>query len=278
MCRWLAYSGGSIPLGELIFNTRHSLIDQSLHARQGPNTTNGDGFGVGWYGQMETPGLYKNVQPAWNDSNLHDLCTHVSSPLFMAHIRASTGSPIQYTNCHPFRYENWLFVHNGVIKEFPRLRRRLLAALDDEYFPALAGSTDSEVMFLLALHFGLRDNVWQGVARMAGFIEQQGKAVGIEFPLHMTLGISDGKHIYAFRYSSEGETRTLFHSKDLGAIEEQLTPEQQVLLDQFTEDARCVVSEPLSDDMGLWEPIPESSFVSICDGEVDVQPFTPISP
>ena len=151
MCRWLAYSGGEIPLAELIFNTRHSLIDQSLAAKSGPQTTNGDGFGVGWYDTLDTPGLYKNMQPAWNDVNLHDLCTHVSSPLFIAHIRASTGTAIQYTNCHPFRSGQCLFVHNGVIREFSRVRRRLVHELNDDYFREIAGSTDSELMFLLAL-------------------------------------------------------------------------------------------------------------------------------
>ena len=100
MCRWLAYSGGAIPLAELIFNTRHSLIDQSLAATHGPNTTNGDGFGVGWYDVLDTPGMYKSTQPAWNDANLYDLCSHVRSPLFIAHIRASTRSaPVNRCLC-----------------------------------------------------------------------------------------------------------------------------------------------------------------------------------
>ena len=34
---------------------QHSLIDQSLHSRLGAETTNGDGFGIGWYGEGETP-------------------------------------------------------------------------------------------------------------------------------------------------------------------------------------------------------------------------------
>ena len=49
MCRWLAYSGSPIRLEELLVKRDRSLIDQSLHSRQGATTTNGDGFGVGWY-------------------------------------------------------------------------------------------------------------------------------------------------------------------------------------------------------------------------------------
>jgi glutamine amidotransferase len=277
MCRWLAYNGGAIPLSELIFNTRHSLIDQSLDARLGPNTTNGDGFGVGWYDQLDTPGLYKSTQPAWNDDNLHDLCNHVNSGLFMAHIRASTGTAVEYGNCHPFRHNNWLFVHNGVIREFSRVRRRLLHELDEDHFRCVHGSTDSELMFMLALQFGLASDPAAGVARMVSFVERIGWEAQVEFPMQMTLGISDGKRLYAVRYSSEGETRTLYHSRNLEALEAQLNPRQQAILESMSTDARAVVSEPLSELHQLWEPIPESSFVTVADGNVNIQPFKPLA-
>ena len=51
MCRWLAYSGTPILLDSILYKPVHSLIDQSLHAKMGVETTNGDGFGVGWYGE-----------------------------------------------------------------------------------------------------------------------------------------------------------------------------------------------------------------------------------
>ena len=106
MCRWLAYSGTPVLLEELLYKPAHSLIDQSLHSRLGVETTNGDGFGVGWYGEGETPAVFKSVEPAWNDRNLHELARSVRSGLVFAHIRASTGTPVQQTNCHPFRHGN----------------------------------------------------------------------------------------------------------------------------------------------------------------------------
>lgn len=278
MCRWLAYSGGAIPLSELIFNTRHSLIDQSLQARLGPNTTNGDGFGVGWFDRLDTPGLYKSTQPAWNDDNLHDLGNHVLSPLFMAHIRASTGTAVEYSNCHPFRLHNWLFVHNGLIREFSRVRRRLLHELDEEHFRHLHGTTDSELMFMLAMQFGLADDPAAGIARMVGFVERIAWDASVQHPMQMTLGLLDGRRLYAVRYSSEGNSRTLYHSKDLAALEEQLTPRQASLLEQMTSRARAVVSEPLSELEEFWQPIPESSFVTVEDGDVSIEPFRPLEP
>jgi len=65
MCRWLAYSGPPVQLSDLLSRPDHSLIDQSRHARQNVETTNGDGFGVGWYGEGVTPGVYRDTHPAW---------------------------------------------------------------------------------------------------------------------------------------------------------------------------------------------------------------------
>src|SRR5688500_19492935 len=151
MCRWLAYSGSPIRLEELLVKRDRSLIDQSLHSRLGATTTNGDGFGVGWYDGGETPRLYRSTHPAWNDRNLRELAAGIRSPLFLAHIRASTGTAIQETNTHPFRHGRWLFMHNGLVRDFGRLRRELLLAVDPALLPEIEGSTDSELLFHLAL-------------------------------------------------------------------------------------------------------------------------------
>ncbi len=278
MCRWLAYSGAPIPMSEIIFNTQHSLIDQSLCARSSEQTTNGDGFGVGWYDECEYPGLYKHIQPAWNDPNLKDLCVHTESPMFLAHIRAATATAIQQTNCHPFRYKQWLFVHNGVIREFRKLRREIALSVNAELFPEIMGTTDSELMFYLALQLGLESNIGEAVARMVGLIEDIGHRSGVDHPVQMTLGVSDGKKVYAFRYSTENKSRTLFHSNNIAALRELVPPEFRDRLEDFSDDARVIVSEPFSDLPGAWQAIPESSFVTVEAGDVLCREFSPIPP
>lgn len=168
MCRWLAYSGSPVLLEELLFTPLHSLIDQSLHSRSGATTTNGDGFGVGWHGVGDTPGVFHSVEPAWNDRNLSDLARHLVSPLVFAHIRASTGSAIQQTNCHPFRFGQWLWMHNGIINDFAAVKRDLAFALDPSSFARIEGSTDSELFFFRALTFGLQDDPQRAVERAVG--------------------------------------------------------------------------------------------------------------
>ena len=126
MCRWMAYSGDPILVEDLLFRPKHSLIDQSLHSRLGATTTNGDGFGIGWYGDGPVPALFKSVDPAWNDQNLREIASQVRTPLFFAHVRASTGTPVQRTNCHPFRHGRWLWMHNGALRGFHETKRELL--------------------------------------------------------------------------------------------------------------------------------------------------------
>ncbi|GAA4600560.1 glutamine amidotransferase [Actinoplanes octamycinicus] len=278
MCRWLAYSGTPIRLEELLYKPRYSLIDQSMHSRQGVETTNGDGFGVGWYpvdGPAE-PALFRGVGPAWSDANLREIARSTVSPLFLAHIRASTGTAVQQTNCHPFRHENWLWLHNGSIREFAKLKRDLVLAVDPRLYASLAGSTDSEVMFHLALTFGLRDRPVAAVERMAGLVEAVGRAHNVDNPLQMTVATTDGDRVWAFRYSSEGHSRSLYYSTETTALQ-RLYPDN-ARLQQLSEESRLVVSEPLADLEGAWQPVPESSYGVIQKGADELGRFEPAAP
>jgi len=275
MCRWLAYSGSPILLEELLYRPRHSLIDQSLHARLGVDTTNGDGFGVGWYGasNADTPAVFRSIEPAWNDRNLREIASHVESPLFLAHIRASTGTAVQQTNCHPFRYGRWLWVHNGLVRDFARIKRDLALAVDGSLYASIEGSTDSELLFYLALTFGLEDDPPGAVERTVGLVEQTGRKHGIEHPIQMTIGTSDGESVWAFRYSSEGRSRSLYYSTDVRTLRE-MYPERP-RLQEVSDETRIVVSEPIVDLAGAWNEVPESSYGLVGGGQDELHPFRP---
>ena len=273
MCRWLAYSGSPIPLDEVLFKPRHSLVMQSLKSRNGLEPTNGDGFGIGWYGKTAEPRLYRSTSPAWNDRNLRELAAEVESGMFLAHVRASTGTAVQQTNCHPFRHGRWLFMHNGLVDGFARMKRRLALAVDASLYSAIEGTTDSEVMFFLALTFGLDKDPPKAIARMVALVEEEGRKQGVENPMQMTLGISDGKRLWVFRYSSEGRSRSLFHSTDIRTLRK-LYPDIPRFA-SVSEDTRMVVSEPFVDLPGAWNEIPESTYGVIANGENELHPFKP---
>jgi predicted glutamine amidotransferase len=273
MCRWLAYSGSPVLLEDLLFKPDNSLVVQSRRSRMGVEAINGDGFGVGWYGNQDTPGIYHSTAPAWNDHNLRELSAHARASRVFAHIRATTGTSVQEANCHPFRHGRWLWMHNGAIADFRSMKRDLTLAVAADLFPDIEGSTDSELFFFLALTFGLQKDPVTAVARAVGLIEETGRRHGVRHPVQMTVATTDGDTTWAFRYSSERASRSLFHSTDISALRVQ-HPDHPVL-HGLSDDTRVVVSEPLGDLRGAWQQVPESTVLVVRGGDEEMRSFSP---
>jgi glutamine amidotransferase len=260
-------------LSHVLYTPVHSLIDQSLHSKLGAETTNGDGFGVGWYDTEPVPGVFRSTEPAWNDQNLLEVTHHVSSPLFLAHIRAAIGSVVQQTNCHPFRYDRWLFMHNGYIDGYAKIKRDLMLGIDPSLFPEIKGSADSEILFYLALTFGLDDDPPSAVARAIGYVEACGRAQDIQYPFQGTIATTDGETLWTFRYSSEGKSRSLFFTRDVRRLRQRY-PDREVL-QEVSDDARLVVSEPIGNLPGAWIEMPEATCGVVSKGHDRLMPFAP---
>ena len=275
MCRWMAWLGQPVLIEELLFKTEHGIVDQSLHSRLGAETTNGDGFGLGWYGDGDGPGVYRSVSPAWSDQNLRELAAHLESPLFMAHVRAAIGSPVQHTNCHPFRRGDWLLVHNGYVADFHELRRDLMLAMDPELFADIDGSTDTEVIFHLALGHGLETDPIGALERTVGQIEATARANGTAVHVQGSFGISNGTDLWAVRYCTDGKARSLYASADVEGIR-RLHPSNP-RFQRLSPDDRLIVSEPFSDLPGVWEEIRQGTAIAVRQGGViEQRPFRPV--
>ena len=274
MCRWMGWFGQPMILEELLFKPEHSLVVQSLHSQLGVETTNGDGFGIGWYGAGTDAGIYRSVAPAWNDANLRAMAGAIASPLFLAHVRASTGTPVQETNCHPFSHGRWIMVHNGSINDWHELRRDLMLAVDPTLFPHIEGTTDSEVLFHLAQTFGLEQDPLGALERAVGFVEATSAEHGVEPAVQASIGLSDGERLWAVRYATQGTPRSLFVSEDVQSVQ-RLYPDRPNL-QRLRADDRIVVSEPLVDLPGAWHEVPPSTALVIGpDGALDRRPFRP---
>ncbi|NVK40365.1 MAG: class II glutamine amidotransferase [Oceanospirillaceae bacterium] len=270
MCRWLAYSGPPLLLGDLLTRPDHSLIDQSRNARENAETMNGDGFGIGWYGDDATAAVYRDIQPAWNDANLRNLADHVKAPMFLAHVRAATGTPVQQTNCHPFQHGRWLFQHNGSIPDFHRVKRELQFDVAPDLFPDILGSTDSESLFFLALTFGLEDDPPTALARTIGRVERARADAGIERPIFFSACVANGDRLWAVRYSSHGQSRTLYHSTHINALRE-----VNGAYEALPEGSTILVSEPLDEFTDHWQRVDESTLLTVGHGGVTTAPFAP---
>ncbi|HEX4734066.1 MAG TPA: class II glutamine amidotransferase [Thermoleophilaceae bacterium] len=270
----MAWFGQPILPDELLFKTPHGIVDQSLHAREGAETTNGDGFGIGWYGVGDGPGVFRSVAPAWSDRNLRHIAGHIETPLFLVHVRAAIGSPVQELNCHPFRHGRWLFCHNGYINRFHEMRRDVMLELDPELFAGVEGTTDTEVVFNLALNYGLEEDPIGALERAVGFIERLAAERGIEEPVQGSFGVADGETLWAVRYASGGSARTLYMSAEVESIRH-LHPENERFA-RLSPDDRLIVSEPFSDLPGIWEPIPQATALTVRrGGSLEQRPFAP---
>jgi glutamine amidotransferase len=276
MCRWMAWHGQPVLIEELLFRTQHGLIDQSLHSRLGAETTNGDGFGVGWYGTGEGPGVYRSVAPAWGDANLRHLAGHIESPLFLSHVRATSGTAIQQTNCHPFRHGRWLLVHNGVIGDFRALRRDLMLLVDPARFPDIEGSTDSEVLFHLALTLGLEADPVAALEQAIGTVETVARSHGLQPAIQASVGVSDGDSLWAVRYASAEEPRSLFVSADAATVRSLRPADERV--QRLRDGDRLIVSEPVDDLPGDWHEIEPSSVLIVRPGgDLERRAFRPVA-
>ena len=239
MCRWAAYVGQPVFLADIIADPVHSLIDQSRNAEECKTILHADGFGVAWYGHRRKPGLYRDIYPAWSDPNLRALSEQVKSALFLAHVRASTGSAISRNNYHPFVVDRWSFMHNGQIGGFEAVRKAADMLIPNELYRHRRGATDSEAFFLVALGNGLETDPLDAIARAIATFE----ALATKTPkFRMTAAFSDGEKLYAVRYASDDRAPTLYHRWS------------------GSQKGRAVVSEPFDADSGVWQEIPDRSF------------------
>ncbi|MCV2350838.1 class II glutamine amidotransferase [Paucibacter sp. Y2R2-4] len=247
MCRFLAYLGPSIFLDELVCKPQHSLVRQSLRADQAKAVTNGDGFGIGWYGELKSPGIYREVMPAWSDENLLALCANVRSHLFFAHVRAATGTGIARQNCHPFRYGPYLFMHNGQIGGYGQIRRAMEARLPDHLYAERRGATDSELLFLLIVaRIEAGQTIPDAVSQILNETLAMMHVLHIQEPLRFAGALADGRQVHAFRFSSDKRAPTLY-------------------IRQVEGSGLVVASEPLEDSQSGWNLIPPGSVVHLTE-------------
>ena len=258
MCRFLAYLGDPSFLDRLLVDPEASLVAQSLAAREAKTVVNADGCGIGWYGERDEPGTYHGILPAWSDGNLLSLCRQLRSPMFLAHVRSATSGDVSPSNCHPFAEGRHLFMHNGQIGDYERIRRRVDALIPDELYASRRGNGDSEVIFLAAMARGLTQDPVAGVAATLGDILAIMRDAGIAKPLRFAAVHADGERLRCYRWASDGRPPSLYWRRE--------------------ERGRIVASEPF--DAGTdWQTVPGGSVLTLGpDGSEQIEPFVVESP
>jgi predicted glutamine amidotransferase len=162
------------------------------------------------------------------------------------------------------------------INGFAVLKRDLALAVDPSLFAGISGTTDTELLLFLALSFGLEEDPPAAVARAVGLVEETARRHDVAFPVQMTVATTDGETTWAFRYSSEGRSRTLYHNTDIATLRHQY-PDNPAL-HTLSDDTRLVVSEPLGSLRGAWREVPESACVVVRGGTEQILAFSPVAP
>lgn len=298
MCRFVYYQGPPIYLSSLLTEPDHSLIHQSVHAKMREEPLNGDGFGVGWYQPREAGpedeaddaprrdvGRFRSVSPAWSNQNLEELARVVHSPMILAHVRAaSRGSIVSETNSHPFRFGSLLFMHNGDIGGFRRIRRPLLEKLGDDTFHRILGTTDSEHFFALFQEALARaEPAQRETERMASAFRKALDTVlelrathAPDTQIYLNAVVTDGSSTLISRFTTDVPERsqTLFMARgDRFVCTDGVC---QIVEDEDAADGRDTVvvsSEPLNPDPD-WEEVSPGRLLLI--GESGFEGMVPV--
>lgn len=262
MCRLVAYSGEPCALESVITLPPHSLIEQSHAATEAKLSVNGDGFGFAWYNENQLPGLYREVMPAWTDGNLLSLARTIRSGLFMAHVRASTFGQVSRSNCHPFTQAEWSFAHNGQISNFAKVKRRLEGLLPDELYAVRHGNTDSELIFLLLIHYGVAEDPLNAMRQLLKAIKTINDNER-DNAYRMACIMSNGHTLYAWRISSDQRSPSLYYKQ------------QQVQTGIRQTPNIIIASEPIDDDTDQWQPVAENCLLTVDSNELALMSVTP---
>jgi predicted glutamine amidotransferase len=170
-------------------------LEFSLERFKELSNKNPDGWGIGWY-ENDSPQIFKqDISAKDKESQLHILSKEVRSNIIMAHLRKGTEALPSEENSHPFQYKDWLFAHNGSVD-----RKHLLSLLRNEYKDKLKGKTDSEVYF-----YWILQNIEDCNDTINGIKEAIDKIIITKYS-GLNFLLSNGKILYAFRYSGKSKT------------------------------------------------------------------------
>ena len=268
MCRFIAYRGEPIIASKILHEPKNSLIHQSYHAKEREEPLNGDGFGFAWYAKeiSKEPALFRSTQPAWNDLNLRSISEKIRTDCLFAHIRAATHGEINQQNCHPFRHGRLTMMHNGSIKQFKTIKRKVRNLLNDDIYTWVRGQTDSEHFFSLFLtnlsstslseDTDKPEEIFEVLKKTIFQIEEIKKESNVKDPSLLNLVVTNGCWIIATKYISDAseDANTLYYSSGsryacedgVCIMKESNANEQSVL----------VVSEKLTEIKDDWHAVP----------------------
>lgn len=280
MCRFIAYKGQRLTLADLVIHPEHSLLAQSIGAKQGNTIQNADGFGIGWYSDSggSEPCVFTDTLPASSSRNLQRLSRHISSSVIFAHVRAaSPGLAVSDVNCHPFQIGRYMWMHNGSVPDFVKIRRKLREALPDSLYNSIQGTTDSEHAFALFLSFlgstetqRTPSELMAAMRKTIAHLQLLTSAAGITRACRYNFALTDGQSMLITRYvTPETEiAATLYYAQGSRFLYD--GSRCQMLQEENGRKSIIVASEALTPSTCHWEPVAQNTALLI-DEEFNIE-------
>jgi len=153
-----------------------------------------------------------------------------------------------------------MFMHNGWIPFFDKIKREFHNLLDDDIYKWVKGSTDSEIIFALFLQLAKKHqsnktlNIEEILQETIFLINSILKKYHNKAVAHLNMCISDGKRITAARFctSKHVKPETMYFCLNQQLIEEK--QESQSII---------IASEKLSKIKKDWKLIPSNHCVTV---------------
>ena len=284
MCRFLVYSGQMIDLKTLLILPQNSLFKQSFKKPYTPHNLvvnprdhefNIDGFGLCWISDIQNKKkiyLYKNIIPPWHDYNILNISECINSSLIFSHIRAikpfSKKSTVNEQNCHPFTFENLLWMHNGDIQYVCNLKKYVYNNLSDSLINHIKGNTDSEYIFYIFIDMIKKSKYakkYLSIKQLKSLFLRLIKLI-IELNNNeiasLNIAFSDGKTIISTRFinSDNEDPPSLYYSQGDYLIKKK----KSILMNNLnSNDSIIISSEPINNDLRQWKIIPKNNLIIV---------------
>lgn len=218
-----------------------------------------DGYGFA-YGNFDERLQIIKTPNSWNqEPNLnYDLETIVSSKpqIIIGHIRniGSCEGTKDFNNTHPFFYDNYIMVHNGLIKNFKINKNKLINKIDKKYIKEIKGSTDTEYLFYLIistidlyLDYYIEDNYPKSWIYLWSFITVFDYLINLSIELVGNFIFSDKDCILVIRYKASN------------FIDSKIAPSLYLSRD-YSLSSLIISSEPMT---SYYEIFPDNSYLII---------------
>jgi predicted glutamine amidotransferase len=256
MCRLVGVaSSESTDFG---FSLRHAPRSLEVLSREHPH-----GWGVAVFdperAALATSAweIHREAACACDDQKFGHAVTTVRGRLLVAHIRKATVGPTSCLNTHPFRRGDYVFAHNGTIRDVAWIASRTSAERARE----VEGDTDSERFFAYLLTAIDELGTAPSIDRVdrAIFLAATRATARPDFG-SVNFILSNGETLYAHRFG-----RTLFlleRGRGDVVVPTRISPETDAVLStpwSARRIAALVASEAISDEP--WQELPERALV-----------------